>query len=138
MKELLRALRAGRVEIVLASSSNGLGRSVSYLVTVLREFVAHKVTLIVPEQGINTSGVGSKVFLRMLDAIEEFKHSVAREKINAGLATAKRRGVKLGRPQTVNRDAVKRLRARGLSGRSIVKELGIPSSSVFSVLRQSM
>ena len=70
----------------------------------------------------------------MLDAIEEFKRSVGRENINAGLAAAKRRGVKLGRPQTVNRRAVKRLRARALSGWAISKELGIPNSSVFGIL----
>ena len=72
----------------------------------------------------------------MLDAIEEFKRSVGRENINAGLAAAKRRGVKLGRPQTVNRGTVKRLRARALSGWAISKELGIPNSSVFGILRQ--
>jgi hypothetical protein len=43
-------------------------------VQALREFVAHKVTLIVPGRGIDTSKVSSKVFLDTLDAVSEFKH----------------------------------------------------------------
>ena len=104
------------------------------LVAVLRDLAAHKTVLIIPGR-IDTSKLSSKAFLNVLDAIEEFKHSAAVEAINAGLASAKRRGVKLGRPQTVNREAVKRLRARGLSGRAIAKELGLPVGSVFGILR---
>ena len=48
---------------MLASSLNGLGRSVAELVEVLREFVVHKVVLIVPDSRIDTSKMPSKVFL---------------------------------------------------------------------------
>jgi DNA invertase Pin-like site-specific DNA recombinase len=135
---LLRAVQAGRVEIVLASSLKGLGRSVSHLVELLREFVTRKVTLIIPGQGIDTSKVPGKVFLHTLDAISEFKRSAALEAINEGLAAAKARGVRLGRPETVNahREDVARLRALGLSGRAISKELGVPSSTVFKIIGQ--
>jgi DNA invertase Pin-like site-specific DNA recombinase len=104
---------------------------------VLKEFVAHKVALIIPSAGINTSSVPSKVFLDALDSIAEFKHSVAVERINAGMAAAKARGVKLGRPMTIDahRDDVARLRAQGRTGRAIAKELNIPSSSVFKLIK---
>ena len=50
----------------------------------------------------------------------------------------KRRGVRLGSPETVNayREDVARLRSQGLSGRAISKELGIPSSTVFKIIGQ--
>ena len=51
---LLRAIRAGRVEVVLANSLSGLARSVPEVVAVLREFVSRKVVLIIPGR-INTS-----------------------------------------------------------------------------------
>jgi DNA invertase Pin-like site-specific DNA recombinase len=135
---LIRLIRAGRVEIVLASSLNGLGRSVSHLVEVLSEFLTRKVTLIIPSAGIDTSKVPGKVFLDTLDAISEFKRCVAVERISAGLAAAKARGVKLGRPTTVNahREDVARLRAQGRTGRAIAKELGIPSSTAFKIIGQ--
>ncbi|MGB7792294.1 MAG: hypothetical protein WBL39_13890 [Terrimicrobiaceae bacterium] len=60
------------------------------------------------------------------------------ESIHAGLIAARKRGVKLGRPQTVNahRGDVARLRAQGLTGRTIAKELGIPSSTAFKIIGQ--
>jgi DNA invertase Pin-like site-specific DNA recombinase len=94
--------------------------------------------LIIPNSRIDTSKMSSKVFLDMLDAIEEFKHAATVEAINEGLAAAKARGVRLGRPETVNahREAVARLRAQGRTGRSIAKELGIPSSTAFKIIGQ--
>jgi DNA invertase Pin-like site-specific DNA recombinase len=133
---LLRAIRAGRVEVVLANSLIGLGRSVPEVLAVLREFVSRKVVLIIPGR-INTS-VSPQVFLKTVDAIEEFKHLATVEAINEGLATAKRRGIKLGRPRTLDayREDVARLKAQGLSGRGIARTLGLPVGSVFGILRQ--
>ena len=113
-----------------------MARSTSQLVQVLREFVAHGTVLIIPSAGINTSKVPGKVFLDALDAIEEFKHSAATERIHEGLDAVKARGVRLGRPETVSvhRENVARLRARGLTGRAIAKELSIPSSTAFKII----
>jgi DNA invertase Pin-like site-specific DNA recombinase len=90
----------------------------------------HKVALINPSAGINISSVPTNVFLDALDSIAEFKHSVAVESINAGIAGAQARGVKLGRPVTIDahREDVARLRAQGRTGRAIAKELGLPNS----------
>jgi DNA invertase Pin-like site-specific DNA recombinase len=59
LEELLRAIRSGKVEAVLTSSLNGLGRSLSHLKRVIGEIASYKTALIVPSLGIDTSG-GSK------------------------------------------------------------------------------
>jgi DNA invertase Pin-like site-specific DNA recombinase len=41
----------------------------------------------------------------MLEAIEEFKREATRQGTNEGLAAARARGVRLGRPQTVDCEA---------------------------------
>lgn len=119
---LMRMVRLGKVSVVLCSGFSGLGRSLPGLVQVLRDLVAHKIALIVPGR-INTSSVSSKVFLDVLDSIAEFKHSAAVEAIHEGLAAAKARGVKLGRPVKIAgyRDGAARLRAQRLTGRAIAK-----------------
>jgi DNA invertase Pin-like site-specific DNA recombinase len=106
-------------------------------VRVFRDFVAHKVALIIPSRGIDTSKMRGKVLTDTLDAISEFKHCVAVENINAGLAHARARGVRLGRPATLDayRDDVNRLRAQGRTGRAIAKELGLPNGSVFKLIK---
>jgi DNA invertase Pin-like site-specific DNA recombinase len=133
---LMRAVRAGKVEIVLASSLNGMARSSLELVAMLKDFVVHKTVLIVPGR-INTSSVSSKVFLDVLDSIAEFKRVATVEAINEGLAAAKARGIKLGRSRTLDayREDVARLKAQGLSGRGIARALGLPVGSVFGILR---
>jgi DNA invertase Pin-like site-specific DNA recombinase len=135
---LMKAIRAGKVDVVLCYNLDRLGRSLSHLVQLLGEFAAHKVALIIPGQGINTSSSNpaSALLLNMLGAIAQFEHSIIVERVNAGLAAAKARGVKLGRPGTlsVHREDVTRLRSKGHTGRAIAKELGIPSSSVFKLI----
>ena len=135
---LLSAVRSGRVEIILASNLNGFARSSLELVQVLREFVSRKIALIIPGAGIDTSKCPAKAFLDVLDAIEEFKRATATENIRQGLIAARRKGIRLGRPMKINayRDDVARLRARGLSGRKIGRELSIPSSTVFKIIGQ--
>jgi hypothetical protein len=135
---LLSAIRSGRVEIILASNLNGLARSSCELVELLREFVSRKIALVVPGMGLDTSKVPKQAILDVLGAIEEFKHAATTQSVRAGLARARARGVRLGRPETVNvhREDVARLRAQGLSCRDISKELGVPSSSVFKIIGQ--
>jgi DNA invertase Pin-like site-specific DNA recombinase len=117
---LLRAIRAGRVDVVLANSLSGMARSVPELVAALRELVSRGGALIIPDR-INTAEA-PEVFLETLDCIEEFRHCVAQEATEEGLSKARRRGVRLGgRPETVSRyrEDVAKLRARGISGRAI-------------------
>jgi DNA invertase Pin-like site-specific DNA recombinase len=107
---LIRLVWAGKVEIILASNLNGLARSSWELVALLREFVSRKIALIIPNQHIDSAKVPRKAFLGMLDAIEEFKRAVAVESVNAGLASARAHGIKLGRPVKISahRDNVAR------------------------------
>jgi DNA invertase Pin-like site-specific DNA recombinase len=74
--------------------------------------------------------------MNIIWAVAEFEHEIIRERVTAGIARAKARGVRFGRPVTINvhRDRVARLRAQGHSGPAIAKELGIPSSSVFRII----
>ena len=138
LDQLMKAVRLGKVDVVVCFNLDRLGRSLSHLVQVLGEFAAHKVALVVPGQGINTSASNpaGQLLVNMLCAIAQFEHAIIVERVNAGLAAARARGVKLGRPATLDahRADVARLRAQGRTGRAIAKELGIPSSSVFKLI----
>jgi DNA invertase Pin-like site-specific DNA recombinase len=62
-----------------------------------------------------------------------------RERVNAGIAAAKERGVQLGRPRTLEERAPerRRLKQEGFGIRAIARQLSMPVSSVFSVMKQS-
>ena len=138
LDRLMALVRRGRLDIVVCYKLDRLGRSLAHLAALIAEFTAHNVALVVPEQGIDTSGANSAARLQMniLCAVAEFEHEIIRERVNAGIARAKARGARFGRPRNidVHRESVAQLRAQGRSGRTIAKELGIPSSNVFRLI----
>jgi putative DNA-invertase from lambdoid prophage Rac len=136
---LMAEVRKGRVDAVAVFKLDRLGRSLQHLAQLIGEFEAHGTALIATSQGIDTSETNpaGRLQMHVLAAVAEFERSVIRERINAGLAAARERGARLGRPRTLHshRDAVRKLMKRGISGRQIAAKLKIPVGSIFSVMR---
>lgn len=99
LKELQAHVRSGRVQTVVCFKLDRLGRSLQQLVTLLGEMELMRVALIVPSQGIDTSSTNpaAKLQLNILSAVAEFERSIIQERVKAGLAAAKARGVLPGR-----------------------------------------
>ena len=51
----MRAVRRGKVDVVVCFKLDRLGRSLSHLAQIIDEFTTHNVALVVPGQGIDTS-----------------------------------------------------------------------------------
>ena len=136
---LMSAVRKDRVDVLAVYKLDRLGRSLQHLAQLLGELEAHGTALIATSQGIDTSesNPAGRLQMHVLAAVAEFERSVIVERINAGLAAARERGAKLGRPRTLYRHhaAVAKLSRRGLSGRKIAARLRIPTGSVFAVLK---
>ena len=103
LDRLMRAVRRGKVDVVVCFKLDRLGRSLSHLASIIDEFTTHNVALVVPGQGIDTSSANpaAKLQLNILCAVAEFERSIIVERVNAGLAAAKAKGVRLGRPPTL-------------------------------------
>jgi putative DNA-invertase from lambdoid prophage Rac len=140
LDDLMAHVRQGRVDILVVYKLDRLGRSLQHLAQLIGEFEAHGTALIATSQGIDTSesNPAGRLQMHVLAAVAEFERSVIRERINAGLAAARERGVKFGRPRTLDRyvTAVTTLRRKGMSGRKIARKLNIPAGSVFAVLKR--
>jgi putative DNA-invertase from lambdoid prophage Rac len=138
LDRLMSAVRHGKVDTVVCFKLDRLGRSLSHLAQIIDEFNTYKVALVVPAQGIDTSegNPAGKLQLHILCAVAEFEREIIRERVNAGLAVAKKKGVRFGRPATLDahRDDIARLRAMGKTGRAIAVELRVPAGSVFQVI----
>jgi DNA invertase Pin-like site-specific DNA recombinase len=138
---LMREVRRGRVDVVVVYKLDRLGRSLQHLAQLIGEFEAHGTALVATSQGIDTSETNpaGRLQMHVLAAVAEFERSVIRERINAGLAAARERGVTLGRPRTLDRHmhAVAKLSQKGISGRKIAARLNIPQGSVFAVLKRA-
>ena len=136
---MMSEVRKSRIDIIAIYKLDRLGRSLQHLAQLIGELKAHRTALVSTSQGIDTSesNSASRLQMNVLLAVAEFERDAIIERINAGLAAARDRGVKLGRPRTLDgRHAdVAKLMKRGLSGRKIASKLKIPVGSVFAVMR---
>ena len=135
---LMAACRRREVEAVVVVKLDRLARSVGHLVDLSREFEALGVGLVVLDQGIDTTTPAGRLVFHVFSAIAEFERELIRERVLAGLRSAKRRGVRLGRPSKLDertRARVLRLRDAGHSMRAIAEQLEVGVATVQRALQ---
>jgi DNA invertase Pin-like site-specific DNA recombinase len=138
LERLLQDMRAGKVGRLVCYKLDRVGRSLTHLALIVDEMARLKVPLICTSQNIDTSESSTcgRFQLAVLMAVAEFERGIIKERVNSGLAAAKARGMRLGRPATLQKRAgeVMALKKRGLGVRAISRELDMAVSSVHSVL----
>ena len=82
-REVVRALRAGRVDALLCSGLKGLGKSLLKLASMIRELAERRVSLVIPSLGI-VDGGSKQLLSRMVDAVEESANVMVRESTKRG------------------------------------------------------
>jgi DNA invertase Pin-like site-specific DNA recombinase len=135
---MLKDAVRGRFDMVMCWSIDRLGRSLQNLVEILNELQSMKVDLYFLQQGMDTSTSSGRMMFSIFGALSEYERSLIRERVCAGLKTAKAKGVKLGRPSKMNdgmKQAVVLLREKGMGIKQIAKELQIGIGTVYSVIQ---
>jgi len=136
---MLSQVRKGRLSRIVIYKLDRLGRSLPHLAQIISELSSNGTALICCSQGIDTSdsNAAGRLQLGVLMAVAEFEREIIRERVNAGLAAAKARGRKLGRPNTLeqHQGAVASLVLQGKGARLISRELGLPLSSTCKLVR---
>lgn len=79
-----------------------LGRSLSHLITLVTELESNGMAFKSLSDAVDTSTAGGRLQFHMLGALAEFERSLISERIKAGMASARARGVELGRPTKLN------------------------------------
>jgi len=98
-KELvLKKLRLGEADGVAFWSLDRWGRTMSELVLELEEFSRSGVCLISMKEGLDLSSAAGRLMANVLASMANFERDRIRERTLLGLARAKARGKKLGRP----------------------------------------
>ena len=94
---LWRKLKAGDQLVVW--KLDRLGRSLSHLVRLLNELRARQVHFRSISDGIDTDTPLGRLQFGLIATIAEYERELISERTKAGMAAAKARGVKLGRPK---------------------------------------
>ena len=114
-----------RFDAVLVWKLDRFARSLKNLVNALAEFEALGIAFISLRDNLDlTTPSGRLMFL--VGAMAEFVRALIQERVKAGLAHARAKGVRLGRRHTVvNTARVEILRGSGLSWGKVAAELGV-------------
>ncbi len=97
LAEALSYLRKGDTLVVW--KLDRLGRSLRHLIDVITDLHARDVAFRSVQEAIDTSTPGGKLIFHVFGALAEFERDLIRERTNAGLAAARMRGRKGGRPR---------------------------------------
>jgi len=98
LDEMLSDVRRRKVDVVVVWALDRLARSLKQLLILAEEFQALKVDLVSYKQNLDTSTPAGKLTYSVLGAVAEFERGLTAERVRMGLAQAKRKGRRLGRP----------------------------------------
>lgn len=137
---LLRELRPSDVLVIW--KLDRLGRSLRHLVELAGTLMERDVGLKSLNDPIDTTTPQGHLIFNLFASLAEFERDLIRERTQAGLAAARARGRKGGRPKGLLPQAGRTAcaaetlyRERRLSVRTIARELGIAKSTLYDYLR---
>jgi len=136
LDRLLKDVTARKVNMIAAWSVDRLGRSLQDLVAMLNDLQAVGCDLYLHQQALDTSTPSGRAMFQMCGVFAEFERSMIRERVNAGLARARSKGIKLGRRKVKPsvEEQIQELRQGGMGILKIGKILGVGTSVVQRVL----
>ena len=91
--------RRRRFDVLVCWRLDRLGRNLKHLVTLLDELQALGVAFVSLGEGIDCTTPAGRLQLHILAALAEFERSRIAERVQAGLARARKQGKRLGRPR---------------------------------------
>jgi DNA invertase Pin-like site-specific DNA recombinase len=126
--------RKRRFVVVVVWRFDRFARSVTHLLRALEEFRALGIEFVSYSEAIDTSTPMGKMVFTVLAAVAELERSLITERVRAGQAAARKRGVRFGRPTVaVDSKKVVALRKAGKSFAEIAEKLNIAKGTAFKL-----
>jgi DNA invertase Pin-like site-specific DNA recombinase len=139
--ELMRLLDSARKgDVVIVWKLDRLARSLRQLIDTTGLLNERGVELHSLTENINTTTPSGKLTFHLFASLAEFERDILRQRVNAGLKAARRRGRVGGRPKSLNDDDLKKARALLRSGDytkvQVAKELEVSRHTLWRALSQ--
>ena len=128
---LMQAVRSGRVDVVMCWRFDRFARSTNHLLRALEEFRQLGVAFFSLREQIDSTTHLGKALFTIVAAISELERDIIQERVQAGVARAREKGVKFGRPRVeLDLRAAHLLLAQGRSVRQVADLLSVPRSTL--------
>ena len=128
----MQAARRRTIDAIVVWRLDRWGRSLADLISTLQELQLLGVGFISLSEALDLTPPVGRAMAGLLAIFAEFEREILRERVKAGIAQARRRGTRHGRPSIVGHyvEEVQRLAAAGLSKSAIARQVGISRASV--------
>jgi len=136
LTEALSHLREGDTLVVWRLDR--LGRSLRHLIDTINDLADRGVGFKSLQENIDTTTSGGKLVFHFFGALAEFEREIIRERTNAGLAAARKRGRKGGPKHKLNpkeADHAKKLWEANTPVKEICQLLGISRSTFYRYVK---
>ncbi len=135
LDKLMKDAHRKHFDCVLEFRFDRMGRSSRHLIQLLETFQNFGIDFISYNEAVDTTTLAGKMLFTMISAFAEFERSIIQERVKAGIAKARAKGKRIGRPKAeIDVEKIRRLRGQGLSIRKIVETLKISKSLVGNIL----
>ena len=135
LSELIGHARAG--DSLCVTRLDRLGRSLKELLETVENLKAHDIHLVSLEERIDTTSAAGELVFHVFGAIAHFERRLISERTRDGIAAARKRGSRPGRPaldgETVS--AAQTLVEAGLTAGQAAKQLGIGRATAYRVTK---
>jgi DNA invertase Pin-like site-specific DNA recombinase len=136
LKETLGLLKADKGSVLIVTKLDRLSRSVRDLCTLLEQSERESWSLVIGDLGVDTTTPSGRLQAHLLASVAEFQRRRIAENTKEGLASARARGVKLGRPVQISSEVVEQVVAMRYESRLTFREIanqlnenGVPSKA---------
>lgn len=136
LASMLDHLREG--DTVIVWRLDRLGRSLRHLIDLVGALERRGIAFRSLNEGIDTSTAGGKLVFHVFAALAEFERDLISERTVAGLAAARARGRKGGRPRKLSQEGVAVARAMHAEKKhtlaTIAETLGVSRATIYRAL----
>ena len=133
LNRLMSDARLRRIDAIVCWKLDRFGRSLVNCVSSIQELTSLGVRFLAVSQGLDTDQANptSQLLLHILAAVAQFERELIRERVTAGMKSARAQGKRIGRPKRVfDRQRALDLRAAGMSYPQLARELGLGLGTV--------
>lgn len=137
LDKLMERLTEG--DTVVVESLSRLGRSTKDLIWLMETLNSKGVNLVSLKESIDTTSSTGKLLFTLMSALAQFERDVIADRTREGLASARARGRKGGRPSADSemiRRAVKLYNSRDYSVKEITELTGVRRSTLYKHLQK--
>lgn len=137
LNQLMSTIREG--DTVIVESISRLGRNTLDILTVVEQFNQMGVKFVSLKESMDTSTPTGEAMFRMMAVIAQLERDLTVQRVKEGLASAKARGKKLGRPKMDDDKVANALRLYDTgewSVKDIISTTGISQGSLYRAINK--